>query len=287
MHQCRLSMTTSGVVKSTTTSAAASETLNSQSPSSTIATSSRSSLALTARQTSVPIRPRAPSTPTLIGSTTSLTRVNLSQPGSSQHRREVVIVERPDNRQRHRSYEQLRGDPPDCFRAHLVHPREYVVHREQLVVEHSPLARAAHPRAGVLQPEHDGALEHALAPLDLFLGDPVAGHAGELLAGQRQHLVDLARLASRVHPEKAGVGVLGCVGIHRVGEAALLADLLEEQAGHAATEHVVERAEGETVLVLARVAGAAEHHVGLLGVLVPHDHLAAAHRYPFAGRTAR
>jgi hypothetical protein len=73
MHQCTLSITVSGVVKSTTTSAAASEMLNSQSPWSTIATSSRSSAASTVLQTSVPMRPRAPSTPTRIGSG-SLTR---------------------------------------------------------------------------------------------------------------------------------------------------------------------------------------------------------------------
>ena len=71
MHQCRWSITTSGVVKSTTTSAPASATLNSQSPWSTIATSSRSSAPSTARHTSVPIRPRAPSTPTRIGSLSS------------------------------------------------------------------------------------------------------------------------------------------------------------------------------------------------------------------------
>jgi hypothetical protein len=68
MHQCTLSITASGAVKSTTTSAPASEMLNSQSPWSTIATSSMSSAASTVLQTSVPMRPRAPSTPTRIGS---------------------------------------------------------------------------------------------------------------------------------------------------------------------------------------------------------------------------
>ncbi len=78
MHQCRWSITTSGVVKSTTTSAPASDALNSQSPWSTMATSSRSSAASTARQTSMPIRPRAPSTPTRIGSPFVSHAINLS-----------------------------------------------------------------------------------------------------------------------------------------------------------------------------------------------------------------
>ena len=77
MHQCRLSITTSGEVKSTTTSAPASVALNSQSPWSIMATSSMSSAASTARQTSTPIRPRAPSTPTRMGSRSSATRPNL------------------------------------------------------------------------------------------------------------------------------------------------------------------------------------------------------------------
>src|SRR5437762_3988289 len=216
MHQCRLSMTTSGVVKSTTTSAPASETLKSQSPSSTIATNSRSSLALTARHTSVPMRPRAPSTPTLTGSTSSLTRVNLSQPGSGQHRREVVVGKRSDDGQRHRAYEQLSRYLANRCRVHGVDPGEDIVDRQELVVQQLALTQAAHARTGVLEAEHDRALEHPLAPLDLLVGDAVARHPGELFVGDRENLVDLARGASRVHAEKPGVGVLGGVGVHRV-----------------------------------------------------------------------
>src|SRR5690242_2093769 len=216
MHQCRLSMTTSGVVKSTTTSAPASETLKSQSPSSTIATNSRSSLALTARHTSVPMRPRAPSTPTLTGSTSSLTRVNLSQPGSGQHRREVVIGERSDDGQRHRAYEQLGRDLADRRRVYRVDPGEDVVDRQEFVVQQLAFTQAAHARTGVLEAEHDRALEHPLTPRDLLVGDAVAGHPGELFAGDRQDLVDLARRASRVHAEEPRIGVLRGVGVHGV-----------------------------------------------------------------------
>ena len=64
MHQCRLSRTAPGWVKSTTTAQPARSSRGS--PASTAAPTSRSSAADTAARTAVPIRPRAPSTPTLI-----------------------------------------------------------------------------------------------------------------------------------------------------------------------------------------------------------------------------
>ena len=66
----RLSITTSGWVKSTTASAPASTRSCSGSPASTSATSSRSSAAATAAQTSLPTLPRAPRTPTFMRAST-------------------------------------------------------------------------------------------------------------------------------------------------------------------------------------------------------------------------
>src|SRR5262249_54806971 len=91
MHQCRLSITASGVVKSTTTSAPASEALNRPSPWPIIATSSRSSAASTALHTSPPIRPCAPSTPTR---TASVTGPNL--PSDAQRRGQVLVQRATD-----------------------------------------------------------------------------------------------------------------------------------------------------------------------------------------------
>ena len=102
-------------------------------------------------------------------------------------------------------------------------------------------------------------------------GEPVGGDPGQLVPGQGQHLVDLARRAAGVDAEQAGVGVLGGVRVDRVGQAALLPDLLEQPGRHAAAEAVVEHAEGEPALVDPGDAGAAEHQVGLLGVLVADD----------------
>ena len=61
-----------------------------------------------------------------------------------------------------------------------------------------------------------------------------------------------------------------------VGQAALLADLLEQPAAHAAAERGVEHAEGEAAVVVAGEAGHAEHDVGLLGGLGEHADVAGA-----------
>ena len=87
----------------------------------------------------------------------------------------------------------------------------------------------------------------------------------ELVAADLEHLGHPARLAAGVDAEHAAVGVGGGVGVHRVGQAALLADLLEQPGAHAAAEGGVEHAERPAALVGAGQAGHAEHDVGLLG----------------------
>ena len=58
----------------------------------------------------------------------------------------------------------------------------------------------------------------------------------------------------------------------RVGKTSLLAHLLEEARGGGSAEHAFEHAQGETTLVVAGYALAAEAHVVLLGVLVQEAH---------------
>src|SRR5215475_12014276 len=190
-----LSSTTSGWVKSTTTWAPASETENSQSPASTMATTSRSSTASTARTTSAPIRPRAPTTPTRIGSAlipfsspvrlaarSGAVPLTACRPPSEsvgkpcwrrrgtanrlsrQHPVEVLLLERADHRQAPRAAEQVGGNLPDIVRGDGIDPGEQLVHAEHLAVYQLRLADPAHPAAGVLQPEHQAALDLALPP---------------------------------------------------------------------------------------------------------------------------
>ena len=104
-----------------------------------------------------------------------------------------------------------------------------------------------------------------------------------------EHVVDLAGPAARVDAEQAAVGEARGVRVHGVGQAALLADLLEEPGGHAAAEGGVEHAEGAAALVGAGEAGHAEDEVGLLGLAVEQLDAAggAEARRPRAGRSAR
>ena len=65
-------------------------------------------------------------------------------------------------------------------------------------------------------------------------------------------------------PDQAGVGVVAGEGEDRVGQAAALADLLEQPGRRAAAEGGVEHAEGEAAVVVAVHALHAEHQVDLL-----------------------
>src|SRR5690606_29908193 len=71
-----------------------------------------------------------------------------------------------------------------------------------------------------------------------------------------------------VYAEQSAVGEAGGVRVHAVGQAALLADLLEQAGGHAAAEGGVEHAERPAAVVGAGQAGHAEDDVGLLGPAV-------------------
>ena len=77
------------------------------------------------------------------------------------------------------------------------------------------------------------------------------------LAHEREHLVDLARACSRRRRRRRRCR-RSCGGerVDRVGQAALLADLLEQPAAHAAAEHRVEHAEREPPVVVAATARA-------------------------------
>src|SRR5690606_40254954 len=105
---------------------------------------------------------------------------------------------------------------------------------------------------------------------EFFIGEAFVGGSGDLVAADREDFVGFGVPAAGVDAEDAGVGVLGGVAVDVVGEAAFLADLLEEAGRHAAAERGVEHAEREAAFVGAGHSGAAEDDVGLLGVLLDH-----------------
>ena len=95
----------------------------------------------------------------------------------------------------------------------------------------------------------------------------------ELGAHHREHLVELGGQAADRDPDQAGVDVLAGEGEDGVGQAALLADLLEQPARRAAAERGVEHAEGEAARSSERVSPfTPEHDVDLLELTGRLDH---------------
>ena len=78
---------------------------------------------------------------------------------------------------------------------------------------------------------------------------PSAATRASSLAGQASTSSTLPGAQPAYTPNRPAVGVLAGVRVDRVRQAALLPDLLEQPAGHAAAEHVVEHAEREPALV--------------------------------------
>ena len=81
-----------------------------------------------------------------------------------------------------------------------VDARQHLVDAEQLVVDQLGLAEAGHPRAGVLEPEHQPTAQLALAAGQLLVGDAVGGDLGQLGADDRQHRRRACSAGSRPRP---------------------------------------------------------------------------------------
>src|SRR3954463_13300380 len=242
-HHRTLSSTAEGCVKSTATPARASSsawrslvmvTPSTCCPAATVltaATSSRSGSAATAAHTVRPIRPFAPSTPTRTAMGSGL-RVE------GGHLRldvrvapaERVLVERPEHRQRHGLRQHAGGDAVGVLEAHPVDAVEHLVHGEDLPVPGLGPAEAGHAPAGLLEREHHGALHVPLGPFELLALEPVGGDLGGLAPQERERLLGPRGRRPGVHREQPGLRVHLVVGVHRVGEPALLPDLLEQPA---------------------------------------------------------
>ena len=94
------------------------------------------------------------------------------------------------------------------------------------------------------------------AALEVFLGAAQLGGSdlarrelGELLGGEAQRLCEVLFARAEVQPELAGVGVLRAEAVDRIGEAAFLANLLEQPRGGGAAEDRVEHRGRETARV--------------------------------------
>src|SRR4051794_21650575 len=222
----------SGTENSTTTDAPSRSPRSS--PTSNRPASSRSSAASTARHTSEPMRPEAPIT---------LTRVVVVTRTSLEARSEAergVLVERADHGEGPRPAGQVGRHGLQVLLGHALDARQHVVDRSVLAVDQLGLAEAGHPRAGVLHAEDEAAAHLADAARELLVVDAVLADALELGVEQLDDLLGLAGRAPGVEAHVAGVGVAGGERVDRVGQAPLLADLLEQPAAHPAAQDGVE-----------------------------------------------
>ena len=150
---------------------------------------------------------------------------------------------RADDRQHLRLREQLGREHPHVLDRDRVHRASTSSMREQLAVDELGLADPRHPRAGVLQAEHQSPAQLPLAADELLLGDAVGGDLLSSPGTTARTSSSLAGQAAARDAHHAGVGVVAGEREHRVRQAALLPDLLEQPRGRAATERGVEHAE--------------------------------------------
>ena len=144
---------------------------------------------------------------------------------------------------------------------------EHLVDAEDRLLQQDGPSQGLHPRAGALHAQHELALEVVLGARDggvrhvgLEVGEHVEDHA--------HGLFDRLLPRAEVHGREAGVGVERGVRVDRVGEAALLAHLLEQVRAPRSAEDRVDDEDGVAVRVAALGPGPAEADVILLGVLL-------------------
>ena len=159
----------------------------------------------------------------------------------------------------------------------LTSSRVTVVDQLQCLVDASVLAvvqlaaaDAVHPRAGVLETEHQPAAHGPLGDPALGFGDPVAGHRRQHVGGHPGDLGEALGQARGIDRQRAAVGEGVHRRIHRVGQPARFANLLEQARTQAAAERGVEHGQRPPMLPVPARHAYPERHVGLLGVAVDH-----------------
>src|SRR5918995_7135817 len=286
MHQVTFSMTKSGDVKSIAIAASAARSRSSSSltgiPSfgwpiraptfspildrSIAATSARSSASATAWHTISPIRPQAPMTPTRITRARPRRRESAHRLLRSPCCPPDTPVNRPEHRRRHRLREYPLGRPYRVIRSHGGDPREQLVHRQDLALADLGLTEPGHPPAGILLGQYERAPHVAFRAVELVGRQAFLGDVLELRPHDRHDLLGARRRGPRVGAEDAGVRVHRVVAVDAVGEATLLAHLLEQPRAHPAPDRVVDHPEREPIIIVARETRRADADVRLLGV---------------------
>ena len=92
----------------------------------------------------------------------------------------------------------------------------------------------AHAGLNGFQPHEHAGLDLLPGPLQLLLGGAVLRQLPEQGAGSIQRLPLQLGAEGGVHPQQAGVGVVGYIGVSGVAQPPLLPKLLKQPGGDAA-----------------------------------------------------
>src|SRR3954449_13162030 len=287
----------SGTVKSTTTSQSPRISVSSTpSAGSARPASAMSSAPSTASHTVWPMRPAAPATPTRIGPAPGAVLIASApdggrrRPWSSNNalsRDRLADERRRDGLDRATERggvgadaggaellrrEQVAGEHGDVVERDGVDALDHLVYAHQRHVGEDGRAEAVHPRRRRLERQHDPALDVLLRAGELVGARRVLAHALELVGDDRHRPHDVVRPRAQVQADLARAGVHRLERVDVVGESAPLTHLLEQPRRRRAAEDVVEHAQREAAVVVARDARRAETDVVLLGLLGDEAH---------------
>ena len=123
-----------------------------------------------------------------------------------------------------------------------------------------------HARAGGFERKHQRALEMIFRAAKFFFGDERFLQRAKFLDGEIDHLADGFRGGAGVDGHHAGIGIRRELAEHRVSEALLFANILEQARRHAAAEKIVEHGHAEAVFVAERNRRHADAEMNLFEV---------------------
>ena len=208
------------------------------------------------------MRPAAPETATRITPRSESSALDRRQRTAEEA---LVAADRRDRHARRRV--QLAGEPLEVLARDRLEALDRLVERQQRSVHQHRAPEPVHARARRLHRQREPALDVLARAAQLVLADPLVAHARQLAADHVERLDDVVLARADVDADLAGVLVLARPRVDRVGEAALLAHLLEQARRRRAAQDRVEDRQGEAAIVVARDALSAEADVVLLGLL--------------------
>ena len=119
-----------------------------------------------------------------------------------------------------------------------------------------------HAAGGVLEAQHQAALEMILGAAQLGVRHRRLLQPAQLLDAQIDDLGHRLVGAAGVDRDVAGVAIGAQAAEHRVGQAALLADVLEQPRAHRSAEHGVQDVADVAIVVALRIAVACRGRCG-------------------------